>query len=319
MPHIRTTRFGLAGLFSSWTAVFAAGLTTFALGAGLMSLALAHPHPEADTVTAKLVNPADEAQIAALVDEVADRRVVMVGEMHDRYDHHLNQLAVIRGLHTRGVQVAIGVEWFQRPFQAHLDDFSAGRINLTELLKRTEWSTRWRFDVGLYQEILQYAQRHSIPLVALNAATETVSAVSVGGIAGLDAEGRSLFPPRIELATGTYRTQLERMFAMHGATTPERQERFLQVQYVWDQTMARTAGDYLTANPGRTLVLLAGSGHLLHDDAIPERLRRIHPAPQAVLVTDTDYMPAGADPDYVFAARDISVGEREQVAELDLD
>ena len=104
MPHIRTTRFGLAGLFSSWTAVFAAGLTTFALGAGLMSLALAHPHPEADTVTAKLVNPADEAQIAALVDEVADRRVVMVGEMHDRYDHHLNQLAVIRGLHTRGVR-----------------------------------------------------------------------------------------------------------------------------------------------------------------------------------------------------------------------
>jgi uncharacterized iron-regulated protein len=319
MPHIRITRFGLSGLFSSWAAVFAGGLTLFALGAGLMSLALAHPHPEADTVTAKLVNPADEAQIAALVDEVADRRVVMVGETHDRYDHHLNQLAIIRGLHTRGVPVAIGMEWFQRPFQAHLDDFSAGRMTLSELLERTEWSTRWRFDVGLYQDILHYAQRHRIPLVALNAATETVSAVSDGGIEGLDAEGRSLFPPRIELATGAYRTQLERMFAMHGATTPERQERFLQVQYVWDQTMARTAGDYLTANPGRTLVLLAGSGHLLHDDAIPERLRRINPAPQAVLVTDTGFMPAGADPDYVFAARDLSIGEREQLAELDLD
>lgn len=315
----RTTRTGLAGLLSSWSAVFAAGLTTFALGAGLMSLALAHPHPEADTVTAKLVNPADEAQIAALVDAVADRRVVMVGETHDRYDHHLNQLAVIRGLHTRGVPVAIGMEWFQRPFQAHLDDFSAGRINLTELLERTEWSTRWRFDVGLYLDILQYAQRHNIPLVALNAATETVSAVSDGGIEGLDAERRALFPPRIELATGAYRTQLERMFAMHGATTPERQERFLQVQYVWDQTMARTAGDYLTANSERTLVLLAGSGHLLHDNAIPERLRRINPARQSVLVTQTGYMPAGAEPDFVFAARDIAVADPEQVAELNLD
>ncbi|WP_295882528.1 ChaN family lipoprotein [uncultured Thiohalocapsa sp.] len=323
MPQSRTVRTTparpVASGIWSWPAVLIAGMGMFALGAGLMSLALAHPHPEADTVTAKLVNPADEAQIAALVDAVADHRVVMVGETHDRYDHHLNQLAIIRGLHARGVPVAIGMEWFQRPFQAHLDDFSAGRITLSELLERTEWSSRWRFDVGLYQDILQYAQRHRIPLVALNAATETVSAVSDGGIEGLDAERRALFPPRIELATGAYRTQLERMFAMHGATTPERQERFLQVQYVWDQTMARTAGDYLTANPGRTLVLLAGSGHLLHDNAIPERLRRINPARQSVLVTETGYMPAGAEPDFVFAARDIAVQNDEQVAELNLD
>jgi uncharacterized iron-regulated protein len=301
--------------------VFAAGTAMFALGAGLMSLALAHPHPTPgdDSVVAKLVNPADRADIEALVDEVQAARVVMVGETHDRYDHHLNQLAVIRGLHERGVPVAIGMEYFQRPFQAHLDDFAAGRTTLAQLLERTEWRQRWRFDVRLYQDILAYAQRHGIPLVALNAATETVAAVSAGGIDALDADRRALFPRRIELAEGAYRAQLNQVFAMHGNMPEAHRERFLQVQYVWDQTMARTAGDYLTANPERTLVLLAGSGHLLHDNAIPERLRRINPAEQAVLVTDTGFMPAGADPDYVFAARDLSVDDRGQVAELDLD
>ncbi|WP_295544298.1 ChaN family lipoprotein [uncultured Thiohalocapsa sp.] len=324
MMHVRTSRSSrasLARVFSAWTVIVAAGTGLLALGVGLMSLALAHPHPhpaaEDHMASAKLVNPAKQTDLQALLDEVQRTRAVMVGEVHDRYDHHLNQLAVIRGLHERGVPIAIGMECFQRPFQPHLDDFTAGRASLAQLLERTQWHQRWRFDVRLYEDILTYAQRQAIPLVALNAATETVSAVSDGGIEALDAEQRALFPPRIELAAGAYRAQLNQAFALHGDMPEAYRERFLQVQYVWDQTMARTAGDYLTAHPERTLVLLAGSGHLLHDDAIPARLRRINPAEQAVLVTDTGFMPAGAEPDYIFAARDLSVEARPQVAELD--
>src|SRR4051794_30006217 len=34
-----------------------------------------------------------------LAAQLATKRVVFVGESHDRYDHHLNQLAIIRRLH----------------------------------------------------------------------------------------------------------------------------------------------------------------------------------------------------------------------------
>jgi uncharacterized iron-regulated protein len=300
----------------TWLVAAMAAASMFAAGAGLMSLALAHPNLYVDTNAhvAKLVDPADPEQIDTLLDAIEPSRVIMIGETHDRYDHHLNQLAVIRGLHERGVPLAIGMEYFQRPFQPHLDDFIAGRIGEAELLARSEWDRRWRFDVRLYRDILAYAQRERLPLVALNAASETVSTVSDGGIDALAPRERQLFPPRIELATGAYRQQLERVFALHGSLPEARLQRFLQVQYVWDQTMARTAGEYLTSHPERTLIVLAGSGHLLHDDAIPKRLRRINPARQTVLVTDTGWMPAGARPDHVFAARALTPTDRTQVA-----
>ncbi len=313
---VRPTR-----LVSPWTTATLASVVMLTLGAGLMSLALAHPptNREAGTVVTRLVNPAEADHINALIDQIQHTRVVMVGETHDRYDHHLNQLAIIRGLHERGVPIAVGMEYFQRPFQQHLDAFSAGAISQDELLTRTEWDQRWRFDVRLYQDILRYAQQHRLPLVALNASTETVSAVSNGGIDALDAAHRGFFPAQIELASGAYRRQLEQVFMSHSHLAESHRQRFLEVQYLWDQTMARTAGDYLTANPGRTLVLLAGSGHLLHDEAIPERLRRINPASQTVVVTDTGYMPAGARPDYVFTARDLSIEDGAQIARLARD
>jgi uncharacterized iron-regulated protein len=299
----------------------AAGIVAVLLVVGLASLATAHPHRErsAEDTVVQRVNPTDPGELAALLSRIETSRAVMIGETHDRYDHHQNQLAVIRGLDERGIQLAIGVEWFQQPFQHHLDDFVAGNIELAELLERTEWQQRWRFDVSLYRDILAYAQRQRIPLVALNAATETVKAVSGSGIDGLDADTRALFPSRIELAQGEYREQLASVFAMHGPMQRSHLQRFLEVQYVWDQTMASSAGKYLNANPERTLVLLAGSGHLLHDDAIPSRLRRIHPGAQSVLVTDTGWLPPGAEPDYVMAPREPGQEPSQQLADASVD
>ena len=262
-----------------------------------------------------MIDPTDAEAMAALIERIEARDVIYVGETHDRYDHHLNQLAVIRGLHERGGQIAIGMEQFQRPFQPHVDDFVAGRIDAAALLERTEWDRRWRFDVGLYLDILDYAQRHGIPIVALNAPTETVRQVSADGVEALPAKERAMFPSRIELAGGDYRNKLESVFQMHGHHRPDgRLQRFLEVQYVWDQTMARSAADFLDANPDTTLVVLAGSGHVLHDEAIPSRVRRLHPGTQAVLVTDTGGLPEGAAVDYVFAARDLEPAGTEHLA-----
>ena len=54
-----------------------------------------------------------------LTSQLAAKRVVFVGETHDRYDHHLNQLEIIKRLHQLDPNLAIGVEYFQRHFHGY--------------------------------------------------------------------------------------------------------------------------------------------------------------------------------------------------------
>ncbi len=96
-----------------------------------------------------VVDLANLTNLEALIPRLADRRVVFVGEAHDRYEDHLNQLAIIRGLHQRGADLAIGMEMFQQPFQAALDAYIAGEIDEDEMLRRTDYFERWRFDYRL--------------------------------------------------------------------------------------------------------------------------------------------------------------------------
>jgi uncharacterized iron-regulated protein len=81
--------------------------------------------------------------------QLQHKRVVFIAETHDRYDHHLNQLPIVRGLRERGVDLAVGMESFQEPFQPHLDRYIAGEIGEKALLKRTQYYERWRYDFRL--------------------------------------------------------------------------------------------------------------------------------------------------------------------------
>ena len=98
---------------------------------------------------------------------LANNRVVLVGEIHDRYDNHLMQLELIRRLHAVHPRLAIGMEMFQQPFQDILDDYIAGRVDEKQLLRDTEYYRRWRYDFRLYAPILEYARENQLPVVAL--------------------------------------------------------------------------------------------------------------------------------------------------------
>jgi uncharacterized iron-regulated protein len=285
------------------------------LGSGLVSCAL-DPVAEAPAIlsqeqrTAGVLDPTDDKSFDRLLDGLEGRRVIYLGETHDRYDHHLNQLQVIRGLHERGRALAIGLEAFQKPFQAHLDAYVSGRIGEGEMLRRTEYYDRWRFDYRLYRDILRFARDAGIPLVAINAPAELVEAVSEKGIAGLSPEQRAQLPTVISHADPAYRERLRRAFAMHGDLPEERFQRFLEVQSVWDEYMARESAGFLARNPETTLIVLAGSAHVLHDSAIPRRVSRRVAARDAVIVTAPFSPLPGAEPDYLLAARDVELAPR---------
>ncbi|WP_373508118.1 ChaN family lipoprotein [Thiocapsa sp.] len=237
------------------------------------------------------------SDMSDLLDRIADRRVVFVGESHDRYEDHLNQLAVIEGLHARGKSLAIGMEFFQQPYQAAIDAYVAGEIDEAEFLRRTEYFDRWRFDYRLYRPILRFAREHGIPVIALNLEAELTRRVGEVGIAGLTEAERAHIPAEIDRTDPTYRERIEAVFAMHPTERKQDVENFLDVQLLWDEGMAERAAAYLKANPEHTLIVLAGSGHVEYGQGIPSRLTRRLDVPTVTILNGTQRSmdPAAAD------------------------
>ena len=226
--------------------------------------------------------------IEQLIPELVDKRVVFIGEQHTRYDHHLTQFEIIRRLHERNPNLAIGMETFQQPFQPALDDFISGATDEHEMLRATEYYKRWRMDYRLYAPILRYAQEHGLPVVALNLPAELTRQVGRHGIEGLSDEARARLPAEIDRSDAAYRERVRQVFMHHPNDRGQSFEHFLEVQLLWDEGMAERAARFLEANPDHQLVVIAGNGHVAWGSAIPRRLTRRLPVETATIVNSWD-------------------------------
>jgi uncharacterized iron-regulated protein len=210
--------------------------------------------------------------IETIIPKLAAVRVVYVGEEHDRADHHANELEIVRGVHARHPDMAVAMEMFTQPEQGVLDAYIAGAIDENELVRRTHFDKRWYDGMRQYGAILRFAREHRIPIVALNAPEDLVNAVKAKGIAGLDAADRARLPA-IGPADGAYQERLAKVFTDHPGEHKNFQ-RFLDVQLLWDESMAQRLADYLRAHRARRVVVITGNGHVAFGSGVPERVRR---------------------------------------------
>ncbi|HXZ44871.1 MAG TPA: ChaN family lipoprotein, partial [archaeon] len=225
-------------------------------------------------VSTKAVDVHTLADLTAVIPQLAEDRVVFVGEVHTDYAHHLTQLAIIRGIHERRPDLAIGMECFQQPFQAYLDEYGAGKLTETELLAKTQYFKRWGYDFRLYEPILKYARDNGIPLVALNVSSEIVQKVARSGLAGLTEKERAEIPQDLDRSSSAYRHFLQSVFKDHPHVKDASFETFYEAQLLWDEGMAARAARYLDDHPNRALVVLAGMDHVQYGFGIPDRLSR---------------------------------------------
>lgn len=214
------------------------------------------------------------SSIDALVETLSSHQLVYVGETHDRYDHHRNQLAIIRGLHKHHPDLVIGMEFFQQPYQIYLDQYIGGDIDETAFLRGTEYFKRWGYDYRLYQPILRFAREQGIRLIALNIPKEITRKISTGGISSLSDIEKTQIPDTLDRSNQTYMTRLKMVFGMHPPREGHTLDRFVETQLVWDEGMAERAAAYFHKQPKGHMVLLAGSGHLIYGQGIPDRLER---------------------------------------------
>jgi uncharacterized iron-regulated protein len=233
----------------------------------------AHDSDSGATLDPIVIDLGESATLSSLMESLADERVIYVGETHTALEDHLLQLEVLMAMHAQGGSLALGVEWFQWPFQEHLDDYMAGRITEGEMLERTGYFDRWRFDYRLYRPLVEFAREQGIPVIALNAPVELTQAISRADIEAIGGELHEQLPDGYDFSDTDYRRRLESFYGQHPESGGSF-EGFLQVQLTWDETMAQNVADYLKANPDARMLVLAGSGHVEYRSGIPQRVTR---------------------------------------------
>lgn len=226
-------------------------------------------------------------RLDTIINDIYEKPIIYVAELHDSYAEHKVQLAVIMGLYEKGRKFAIGMEMFQKPFQKAINDYISGAINEKEFLKNSQYFKRWEFDYNLYREVIDFAKAKKIPVAALNLRSEIVDKVSRGGLDALTVEEKSEIPADMDMAAEEYRKRLKKVFEGHEEFGSGNFEYFYQSQILWDETMAHSINEFLRENPDYQMVVLAGVGHIMYASGIPQRAYRLNAKSYATLIPDT--------------------------------
>jgi len=224
--------------------------------------------------THKIVRISDKAEVPLpeFVEKMKDVKVIFAGEQHDLKSHHKLQLDIIRALEEAGVNVAIGAEMFQREDQQDIDRWIWGSMEEDEFIE--VYKRQWHLPWSKYREIFLYAKEHRLPVVALNVSRELIHQVFSEGIDSLTDEQKEQLPPGLVCNVDKEYEDFIRE-AMEGHTMDDATfEKFCAAQVVWDGAMAKSIADYLEKSPGKTMVVLAGSGHAWKR-GIPQQLEKL--------------------------------------------
>lgn len=208
---------------------------------------------------AHIVKVADDSfvELDTLVEKLKGVDVVFVGERHGEPGHQEAQLQIIHALEEAGEDVAIGLEMFREDDQAVLDGWVEGNLAREELLEA--YNRNW----GMwprYRPIFEYARQQRIPMVGLNLPRKVTAKVAREGFDSLSEGHLDQLPPVQCSPDPRYENFIRRAMGLH-SDKGQAFSNFCEAQLLWDKVMAINLLEYLDDNPGKTVVVLAGSGH----------------------------------------------------------
>jgi uncharacterized iron-regulated protein len=226
----------------------------------------------------------------SMVADLSRADVILVGEQHDDPNTHRLELAILEGLHRRGVAVALSLEMFERDAQGSLDAFLSGAKSEEAFLKEARPWPRYATD---YRPLIDFAKNHGWPVVAANVPRRHASEVAKRGIQAVDQLSTSERPSaakEFECPRDTYFDKFAAAMAEHSMPGSDklteeekrlRTDRYYESQCLKDETMAES----IAAVEGRRVVHVNGAFHSDFGLGTAERTRRRLPGRRVVVVS----------------------------------
>jgi len=269
------------------------------------------PHPEASTADAQALvlrghpwvgrawSPATgRLQAGAtLLTELAGRRFVLLGEVHDNPDHHRRQARVLRHLVAAGRRPALVVEMLSADVAGELEQVRARPDAGPEDLRRAvAWDASGWPAWEIYAPVFEAALEADLPVVPGDLPASALDALRHDGLAGLDPVLRRDLGLDVPVPDAWRRALQVRLQRAHCDLLPEEAlPRMVDVQLARDAHLARTLARAAEGH-GEGAVLVAGAGHVRRDQAVPAWLERRGVAGSLASVALTEVQRDAADP-----------------------
>ncbi len=218
--------------------------------------------------------------------------VVYVGETHDQPLDHLAQFEALKAMRiARGSRIAVGFEMLSQPLQAVLNEYAEGRLTEEEFLAKADWKKEWGFDFNMYKPLFDFIVQNKLRALALNVPKKVVGKIARTGLGSLTEEEKSFLPEKVEITQHKkYNEYLKASFAGHGDSPMAKMftlENYLASMAAWNEGMGARVAEFLNANPGYSVLVIAGNGHILHNAAIPASVKsRVKGVRQASFYTE---------------------------------
>ena len=223
---------------------------------------------------------------------IAGADVVSVGETHDQVKDHQAQLEALKALYAaRGEKIAVGFEMLNQSLQPVLNDYADGKLTEAEFLAKADWQKEWGFDFNMYKPLFDFIVQNKLRALALNVPKKVVSKIARTGLESLTEEEKSFLPEKVEITQHKkYNEFLKESFAGHGDSPMAKMftlENYLASMAAWNEGMGARVADFLTNNPGYSVLVIAGNGHVIYNAAIPASVKaRVKGVRQASFYTE---------------------------------
>jgi uncharacterized iron-regulated protein len=206
-------------------------------------------------ITAVSAPAATTATVDGLLQNLLPTPLLLLGEQHDAPEHQALQRDVVQTLATRGQLAAVVLEMLEQGRQTTGLSATADEATVRSTLQwQEERNSGWPWPV--YGPVVMAAVRAGVPVVGGNLPRERMRSAMA------DATLDTLLPE------AALQQQRDAIRSGHCDLLPEGQiAPMTRIQIARDQAMARTSVAQLA--PGKTVLLVAGNGHVRRDLGVP--------------------------------------------------
>ncbi|MGE3062817.1 MAG: ChaN family lipoprotein [bacterium] len=240
-----------------------------------------------------------EISFSDFMKDLASSDVVLIGETHDSpFDHYVEEDLFKRVLKMRNITLSL--EMFERDVQRVLNSYLAGEITEDSFLKA---SRPWENYESDYRNLVEFAKKNKIPVIAANIPRSLASLVSKHGSDTLNSisDIKDFFVKPFS-TPDDYKQRFFDFFSMIVPGMPMSamsQENIFLSQLFKDATMAFSINKALSEYPDRLVFMVCGEFHSDYHQGIYQQLKSINPGIKittiSISVDSADFDPLKAD------------------------